>query len=160
MLVVVSDAGPLICLGRLDLLRLLPALFAEVQVPDPVLHECTSRWQSPDAARIGAALALGWLTPCGSQQVIGGTLGRGERAAIARALDIGAGLLTDDHGARVHAESLQIAVVGTLGVLTRSKQAGLVPSVAPLIDRLRNSGQRFGQAVVAQVLMAAGEARQ
>ena len=38
--VVVSDSGPLICLGRLDLLRLLPALFAEVQVPEPVLREC------------------------------------------------------------------------------------------------------------------------
>ena len=30
--VVVSDAGPLIALGRLDLLHLLPALFAQVLV--------------------------------------------------------------------------------------------------------------------------------
>jgi hypothetical protein len=158
MRVVVSDAGPLICLGRLDLLRLLPALFAEVQVPEPVLVECTSRWQSPDAQRISAALSEGWLTACGSQPMIEGTLGRGERAAIARALAIGAGLLTDDQGARVHAESLQLAVVGTLGVLIRGKRAGLVASVAPLIDRLRDSGQRFGHAVVAQALAAAGEA--
>ncbi len=158
MRVVVSDAGPLICLGRLDLLRVLPALFAEVQVPDRVLVECTSRWQSPDAARIAAAVAQGWLTACGPQQMIDGTLGRGERAAIARALAIGAGLLTDDQGARVHAESLKLIVVGTLGVLIRSKQAGLVPSVAPLINALRASGQRFGHAVVAQALSAAGEA--
>ncbi len=89
--------------------------------------------------------------------MIEGTLGRGERAAIARALTIGAGLLTDDQGARIHAETLQIAVVGTLGVLIRSKQAGLVPSVAPLIDELRASGQRFGHAVVARALAAAGE---
>ena len=158
MRVVVSDAGPLICLGRLDLLRLLPALFADVQVPDRVLLECTSRWQSPDAARIRAAVAKGWMTACGPQQMIEGTLGRGERAAIARALAIGAGLLTDDQEARVHAELLQITVVGTLGVLIRGKHAGLVPSVAPLIDHLRASGQRFGRMVVAQALAAAGEA--
>lgn len=156
--VVVSDAGPLICLGRLDLLRLLPALFTEVQVPDRVLVECTSRWQSPDAARITAAIAQGWLTACGPQEMIDGTLGRGERAAIARALAIGAGLLTDDQDARVHAESLKLTVVGTLGVLIRSKQAELVPSVAPLIGNLRASGQRFGRSVVAQALAAAGEA--
>lgn len=137
---------------------MLPALFAEVQVPDRVLVECTSRWQSPDAARVADAVAQGWLTACGPQQMIEGTLGRGERAAIARALAIGAGPLTDDQDARVHAEALQLAVVGTLGVLIRSKRAGLVPSVAPLIDQLRASGQRFGRAVVAQALAAAGEA--
>ena len=157
MRVVVSDAGPLICLGRLDLLRLLPALFAEVQVPDRVLVECTSRWQSPDAARITAAVAQGWLTACGPQQMIEGTLGRGERTAIARALSIGAGLLTDDQGARVHAELLQLVVVGTLGVLIRSKQAGLLQSMSPLIDELRAGGQRFSHAVVARALAAAGE---
>lgn len=156
--VVVSDAGPLICLGRLDLLRLLPALFADVQVPEQVLYECTSRWQSPDATRIKTAVARGWLTACGLQPMIDGPLGRGERAAISRALAIGAGLLTDDQDARVRAESLQLTVVGTLGVLIRSKHAGLVPSVAPLINDLRTSGQRFGHAVVAQALSAANEA--
>jgi uncharacterized protein len=155
--VVVCDAGPLICLGRLDLIRLLPALFADVQVPDQVLLECTSRWQSPDASRIKTAVALGWLTACGPQQMIEGTLGRGERAAIARALTLGAGLLTDDHGARSHAESLNIKVVGTLGVLSRSKHGGLLPAVGPLIHQLQATGQRFGRAAVAQALTAAGE---
>ena len=37
--IVVADAGPLIALGRLDALHLLPALFAEVQVTTKVLAE-------------------------------------------------------------------------------------------------------------------------
>ena len=43
--IVVSDAGPLISLGRMDLLPLLGALFAEVQVPDAVVVcvYCTER---------------------------------------------------------------------------------------------------------------------
>ena len=63
--VVVSDSGPLICLGRLDRLSLLPALLADVQVPDQVLRECAARPGNDDAARINAAIANGWLKPCG-----------------------------------------------------------------------------------------------
>ena len=155
--VVVSDSGPLICLGRLNLLRLLPALFAEVQVPEQVLRECAARPDNDDAARIAAAIDNGWLTPCGPQSMADGPLGSGERAAIARAIAIGAGVLTDDLQARVYAESLRLIVFGTLGVLVRAKRANLVPKVAPLIDQLRASGQRYGQGVVNQVLAAADE---
>lgn len=156
--VVVSDSGPLICLGRLDRLSLLPALFADVQVPDQVLRECAARPGNDDAARINAAIANGWLKPCGSPALADGPLGRGERAAITRALAIGAGLLTDDQEARLYAVSLHLFVVGTLGVLVRAKRAGLLASVAPLIQQLRDGGQWFGNGVVAQALAAVGEA--
>jgi predicted nucleic acid-binding protein len=85
-------------------------------------------------------------------------LGQGERAAIGCALAIGGGLLTDDRQARLHAESLGLIVVGTLGVLVRAKRAGRVSSVAPLIDGLRASGQRSGSGVVARALTVAREA--
>lgn len=39
VIVVVSDAGPLISLARLDLLTLLLSLFAEVQVPHYVIDD-------------------------------------------------------------------------------------------------------------------------
>lgn len=157
MRVVVSDSGPLICLGRLDLLHLLPALFVEVQVPAPVLQECTLRPERSDAARIAAAVASGWLTVCETTTVPEGPLGRGERAAIALALEIGAGLLTDDREARIQAELLGLRVAGTLGVLVRSKRAGRLPAVAPLIEQLRSGGQKFSREVVAQALLASGE---
>jgi predicted nucleic acid-binding protein len=54
--VVVSDAGPLISLGRLDLLSVLPALFAGVQVPEQVLRECAARPNNVGAARITIAM--------------------------------------------------------------------------------------------------------
>ena len=41
--IVVSDAGPLISLGRLDLIGLLSALFAKVLVPEAVIRECLAR---------------------------------------------------------------------------------------------------------------------
>jgi uncharacterized protein len=156
--VVVSDAGPLIALGRLDLLVLLSTQFAEIQVPQQVIKECMSRPDNADVARILRAFAQGWLTPCEAVPVVVQALGKGERAAIARALEIGAGLLADDHDARLFAQSMGLQTIGTLGVLVRAKHAGAIASIRPLIQQLRAGGQRLGAGVVAQALAAAGEA--
>ena len=156
--VVVSDSGPLIALGRLDLLALLPALFAQVQVPQEVLIECLARPANADAVRIQAAVAQGWLTPCTATPIAQPGLDPGERAAIARALEIGAGLLADDLAARQHAAALGLRVIGTLGVLVLAKRAGRLAAVKPLIERLRASGQRLSHAAVADALTAEQEA--
>ena len=156
--VVVSDAGPSIALGRLDLLHLLPELFAQVQVPSAVLAECMARPQNADAIRIRLAVAQQWLTPCDAIPITMQGLDLGERAAIARALEIGASLLADDRAARQHAAVLGLVVIGTLGVLVLAKRAGSVTSIRPLIDALRTSGQRLSRTAVAQALAAAQEA--
>ena len=156
--VVVSDSGPLIALGRLDLLSLLPVLFTQVQVPQEVLDECLARPDNADATRICSALSLSWLTRCDATPIVKDGLDLGERAAIARALEIGAGLLADDRAARQHAEVLGLVVVGTLGVLVRAKRSGHVGAIRPLVEQLRASGQRLSNAAVAQALVAAHEA--
>lgn len=156
--VVVSDAGPLIALGRLDLLALLPALFAQVQVPQAVLRECLARPDNADAGRIRAAVDQGWLTPCDATPIIKEGLDLGERAAIARALEIGAAFLADDRAARQYATELGLVVVGTLGVLVQAKRAGHVAAIEPLIESLRAGGQRLSHTAVAEALAAAGEA--
>ncbi len=156
--VVVGDAGPLISLGRLDLLMLLPQLFAEVQVPQAVLDECLARPDQDDARHIAAAVATGSLLICGSNPLAEhADLGLGERAAIGRAMALGAGLLADDRAARRLAQQMGLAVIGTLGVLALAKRGGLLIAIAPLIERLRASGQRLGHAAVADALAAAGE---
>jgi uncharacterized protein len=66
-------------------------------------------------------------------------------------------VLTDDHEARLLAQSLHLAVIGTLGALVRAKRAGFLPAVGPLIQALQASGQRFGTGVVKMALAAAGE---
>ena len=156
--VVVSDARPLISLARLDLMSLLPQQFSEIQMPQQVVEECTARSDRPDVARIPAALASGWLVPCDAAPIDEKSLGWGERAAIARALEIDAGLLVDDMEARLYAAARGIAVTGTLGVLVRARRAGRVPAITPLIAQLRASGQRFAAAELAQAIAAAGEA--
>lgn len=157
--IVVADAGPLIALGRVDALALLPALFAEVQVTETVLAECLARPDLIDAQRVAAALAAGWLVPCPDVlPPASGRLDPGESSAIARALEIGAGLLLDDRAAVVYARGLGLRVIGTLGILILAKRQGKLAQVAPLIEQLRTSGHYLGEAVIAAALAAAGEA--
>jgi predicted nucleic acid-binding protein len=156
--VVVSDAGPLIALGRLDLLALLPKVFARVQVPTAVLEECMARPDNADASRIRLAVDRHWLVACDAVPIVQEGLDPGECAAIARALEIGAGLLADDRAARHYALQVGLHVIGTLGVLVLAKRAGHVAAVKPLIERLRAGGQRLSHAAVSQALAAADEA--
>jgi uncharacterized protein len=158
--VVVSDAGPLISLGRLDRLVLLSELFSQVQVPRVVLEECVAQPERPDAQRIQAAVDGGLLVLCDAHALQVNGLDAGESAAIGRAVEINAGLLADDMAARVYATRLGVPVIGTLGVLVKAKRRGLVAEVGPLISQLRASGQRLSHGAVAQALAAAGEGSQ
>ena len=157
--IVGADAGPLIALGRLDALHLLPKLFAEIQVTAIVLAECSARPDLIDAQRIEDAVRLGWLKPCeGHFEGQQGRLDPGEGSAIARALEIDAGLLLDDRAAVVYARALGLKVIGTLGVLVLGKRKSLVERVAPLISQLQAGGHYLGAGAIQAALHAAGEA--
>lgn len=156
---VVADAGPLIALGRLDRLALLPAIFQEIQVPRVVLAECLLRPALADARRIEDAVAHGWLLACDAVPIEAAGLGLGERAALGRAQEIGAALLADDKGARLRAVQLGIATVGTLGILVKAHQLGLLPDVPNTIDQLRSTGYWLSEAAVAQAIAAARHRR-
>lgn len=157
--IVVADAGPLIALGRLGVLHLLPALFAEVQVTATVLAECAARPGFIDAQRIEQAVRDGWLKPCDDQfEKPSGRLDPGEASAVARALEIDAGLLLDDRAAVVYARALGLKVIGTLGLLVLAKRRGLIEQVATLIGQLQVGGHYLGPSAVQAALHAAGEA--
>lgn len=155
--VVVADSGPLMALGRVGQLALLSRLFVQVHVPKAVLAECTARPQFDDARKIAAAVESGALLVCDATPIAAPGLQLGERAAIGFALEIGAVLLADDRAARICAAGLGLTVIGTLGVLVRSKRVGALKAVRPIIDSLRTGGHRLSDAVVAEALAAAGE---
>ncbi len=154
---VVTDAGPLMALGRQDLLGLMPALFQQVHVPEVVVRECLAHPELPDAKRIQRALSEGWLLVRQARPSDMRGLDLGERCAIAMALDLGAALLVDDRAARRHAELLGLSVMGTLGVLVLAKRKGLVAEVKPLVEALRQGGHFVSQSALHAVLRVAGE---
>ena len=109
-LALVSNTSPLLYLGRIEQLHLLPALFAPVYVPEPVILEL-------DAGRLLRAdtidpRALTWSTPVPVAQstldrLPSNRLGLGERAVLAYAsTQPGCVVALDDRQARLLALQL------------------------------------------------------
>jgi len=148
---VVSNSSPLIALDRIGQLDLMRALLAEVVVPPAVIHEVFADRDPPAWLRVIApAVTL--------DDTASPTLGRGEREAIALAVETRARrIILDDLPARRLAASLGLPVIGTAGLVLAAKNTGLVPAVAPLLDQLVAAGFRLSPTVIAAVLAAAGE---
>jgi predicted nucleic acid-binding protein len=85
-------------------------------------------------------------------------LGQGEQAAITFAqLNPGYTVALDDRQARLLAGQLKIPVIGTLGIIIKSKRAGLIPVVRPLLEAIQHEGFRMDQALYDQALKIADE---
>jgi predicted nucleic acid-binding protein len=156
---VVLNNTPLVALwaiGRLDLLR---DLFKEVLIPQEVEQE----FLAIDEATRGQALAASsWIKTVqlskARKAVAYVGLDPGEAAALAVAEERDARLIVlDDKRARQFAERMGIPVTGTLGVLLRAKQAGLIESVANPIRQLMEVGLFLSPALVRQALRIADE---
>lgn len=85
-------------------------------------------------------------------------LGSGETEVLMLALEAAeATVVLDDALARQLAEVLGVRLTGTLGLLLDAKQAGLVPSLTPVLDQLQALRFRLAPHTRAAVLKLAGE---
>ena len=85
-------------------------------------------------------------------------MGRGEAEVIALGLEKPSSrLILDDALARRIARLHNLQFTGTIGVIVKAKQAGLLPSVSAVIIALREGGLWLSDALVVEVLRQAGE---
>ena len=63
----------------------------------------------------------------------------------------------DDRQARLLAQQLGLSVVGTVGILVKAKQAGLIPAVRVLLESVQRQGFRFSAELYAEALRLVGE---
>lgn len=125
----VADTGPLNYLVPISQIDLVPQLFGGLSVPTVVRDELDDP-MTPVAVRQWIAAPPGWLSirpaPAGVDAVLA-SLNEGERAAIALASAIKADLLLmNDRAGVAVARTHGIEVTGTLGVLDRTAQRGLI----------------------------------
>jgi predicted nucleic acid-binding protein len=65
---------------------------------------------------------------------------KGEASAIALALEVTEStLILDDYKARKVARQLGLAVTGTIGVIIKAKLLGIIPSIKPLLNKIRKT---------------------
>ena len=146
----VFDASPLIIFQQIGYFDLLRRLFLQIVVPPAVVRE--------------VAPSLGRLPPWIDERTVlsvsklPGSLDDGERAAIALAMEITADVVVlDDLPGRRVAAGLGMTVIGSLGLLIRAREQGLIEVVRPVMDQRVTNGLFVSKQLYREILMAAGE---
>ena len=156
---IISNATPLITFARISQLPLLQKVVGSLVIPVGVAQEI-SAYQSTQPGSIDLGQEP-WIEtrPISSDQQVSlllPTLDRGEAEVIALALELSPRLiLMDELTGRKVAESLNLKVTGSVGVLIRAKGLGYITMIKPYLQQMKEAGiyfsERFIQAVLNQV---------
>ena len=157
----VINASPLIFLASVNGLEWIAKLASNpVTVPLAVRHEVA-------AGEGGAAIVT--LIESDSRfyvaadvpvpgEIVAWDLGAGESQVLAHSLrQTGLTALLDDKAARDCAKSLNLHVLGTLGIVMIAKQRGWIGRVQPVVAHLRATGMFLSDVLVGEVLREMGE---
>jgi predicted nucleic acid-binding protein len=83
---------------------------------------------------------------------------KGESSAIALALETpDSVVILDDYKARKIAERLGVTLTGTIGVIIKAKLNGIIPSVKPIIEKIKQTDFRLSAEIESQALKEADE---
>ena len=154
---VVVNTTPLIALADIGQLELLHQLYNEILIPSAVIDEIES-----EPARTLVANAQ-WIkkktiSKTERKSLFKARLHAGEVEVILLAEDEKADLvIIDDNSAKKTAKYLGLSVTGTLGVLLKAKQEGIIKEVKPLMNMLIDNGFYTDETTRNYVLKFAGE---
>lgn len=92
------------------------------------------------------------------QQLLEMQIDKGESSAIALALEMpGSTVILDDNRGRKIAEQLGINYTGTIGVIVKAKINGVIPSIKPILAKIKETNFRLSPDLERQALFAASE---
>ncbi|NJK93150.1 MAG: DUF3368 domain-containing protein [Blastochloris sp.] len=156
-MIVVTDTSVVLNISWLEMDEVLEKLHSEVWAPEEVRVEFERLAQiDPRFHGLQFPLFIRVARPSliPEELLQNNRLDRGEQAALALALEKGIiDILMDEAAGRKVARGLGLRPSGLLGLLMAGKQAGLIPEVLPLLDRLR-TGARFYMSDELRALMA------
>lgn len=143
--VVVADASPLIVLQNIGELSLLEKLFGVIFITEEVKTEYgldLPKWievvEIQDRTKI---------------MVLDLFLDRGETTAIVLCLERAADLLIiDEKKGRRIARELGLNIIGTLGVIGKAKESGLIHSVGKIVEKLEAANFRLSPSLKSTIL--------
>lgn len=155
----VVNASPLIVLGKIGRLDLLEMLGASIAVPHSVIAEITAGADEDPTtdSTLAWAKARDVADVPLSPSVAHWDLGAGESQVLSRSLADNCVAVLDDGEARACAQSLGIPLIGTLGIILRSRNRGLIPAARPLVERVLAVGSRLSLGLVEAALRQVGE---
>ncbi len=148
--VVISDASCFILLQKIDALEILGQTYGTVTTTPDVRSEV--KFQLPEWVEV--------RSPVSSELVVKlvRSIDLGEATAIALASEIvGSIVILDDLKARKVAKELGLEVTGTVGVILKAKNCGIIDKVKPLLAAIHQTNFRLSAETERHVLFLAGE---
>ncbi|RZK90153.1 MAG: DUF3368 domain-containing protein [Pedobacter sp.] len=92
------------------------------------------------------------------QQILELQIDKGESSAIALAMEIpDSTIILDDYKARKIAHQLGLSYTGTIGVIVKAKLRGLIPSISPILNKIKQTNFRLTEELELQALKQSGE---
>ena len=147
---IISDTSCFIILSNIGELELLHKVYGQVATTMEVAAEFGQdlpSWIEIKAARDKHL-----------QQVLEMQIDKGKASAIALAIETqGSTLILDDYKARKIATSLGLSITGTLGVIIKAKLQKVIPTIKPIIDKMKKTNFRLAVEIEKQALKEAGE---
>ncbi len=156
---VVSNTTPIISLLKVNKLEILKELYSEVFIPYEVYKEIEAGKNKDyyiDLTKIE------WIKIVKIKNekslLFFLDLDKGEAEAIVLANEINADLIIlDETLGRFHAKHIGLRVTGTIGILLKAKENGIIIEIKPLLNELTQKGIWLSDKLIKQTLIKATE---
>lgn len=148
--VVIADTSCFILLDKIGELDLLREIFGSVVTTQQVALEFNKPFPS--------WISVQSVTNTKYVQLLEIEVDKGEASAIALAFEKDSSLLIiDDAKARKLASRLGLNFTGTLGVLLKAKELGVIPNLKSLLEKVQQTNFRFSDKIASELLREANE---
>jgi predicted nucleic acid-binding protein len=147
---IISDTSCFIILTNIGELELLHQVYGQIITTPDIVKEYGDAL--PEWVEIVA------VTDKYKQQLLELQIDKGESSAIALALEMpNSTIILDDYKARKIADQLGLTYTGTIGVIIKAKLNGIIPTIRPLLDKIKQTNFRISLDVEIQALKEANE---
>ena len=148
--IVIADTSCFILLDKISEMDILHKVFNTVSTTEDIANEF--RKELPGWVHIKQVINKEY------QHILQLEVDNGEASAIALSLEEGNSLLIlDDSKARKLAAKLDLSYTGTLGVILKAKQLGVIPVIKPIISKIQRTNFRFSEKIYIELLLLANE---
>ena len=147
---IISDTSCLIILTNIGELELLHNFYGQITTTLDIATEYGEAL--PEWVEIVS------VADKSKQQLLELQIDKGESSAIALALETpGSTIILDDNKARKIANQLGLTFTGTIGIVVKAKLLGLIPSIKPIIAKIKQTDFRLSAEIELQALTQANE---
>ena len=157
MKLVIADTGALISLGLVGHVDLIEGVFGDYYIANAVWEELLS-YENPEFEK-SFLINLGKrVINIKTRNHLSVIMDYGESESVILYEEMNADyLLIDDNKARIIAESLNINCIGSIGLLIKAKQKGLISDLKPIFEKWFKNKRHFSKQLLNKILLQIGE---